>query len=115
MVSPENNSNWLFDYCLPENITFPDGDLPAFESGFHWSSTALPDSSGLSVEFVDSLGTSDGVKEASSRKRFQELSYVLEPGRPPKMDKAVILRDAVQMVTQLRDEAEKLKESHKNL
>lgn len=46
--------------------------------------------------------------------RFQELSSVLEPGRPPKMDKAAILSDAVRMVTLLRDEAEKLKESHEN-
>lgn len=47
--------------------------------------------------------------------RFQELSSILEPGRPPKMDKAAILSDAVRMVNQLRDEAKKLKKSHEVL
>lgn len=47
--------------------------------------------------------------------RFLELGSILEPGRPPKMDKAVILGDAVQMVTHLRMEAEKLKESNEKL
>ncbi|KAL0442886.1 UNVERIFIED_CONTAM: Transcription factor ILR3 [Sesamum latifolium] len=47
--------------------------------------------------------------------RFQELSSILEPGRPPKMDKAGILNDAVRLVIQLREEAQKLKESHDSL
>ncbi|KAK4485133.1 hypothetical protein RD792_007746 [Penstemon davidsonii] len=46
---------------------------------------------------------------------FQELSCILEPGRPPKTDKAVILSDAIQMVIQLREEAQKLKESCNDL
>ncbi|KAG5622793.1 hypothetical protein H5410_008011 [Solanum commersonii] len=46
---------------------------------------------------------------------FQELSSILEPGKQPKMDKSVILGDAVRMVVQLRDEAQKLKESNNNL
>lgn len=44
-----------------------------------------------------------------------ELASILDPGRPPKMDKTVLLVDAVRMVTQLRDEAQKLKESNENL
>lgn len=44
-----------------------------------------------------------------------ELSSILEPGRPPKTDKAAILVDAVKMVTQLRTEAQKLKDSNSNL
>lgn len=47
--------------------------------------------------------------------RFMELSALLEPGRPPKTDKAAILVDAVRMVTQLRGEAQKLKDSNSNL
>jgi hypothetical protein len=47
--------------------------------------------------------------------RFMELSSILDPGRPPKMDKAVMLGDALRMVTQLRGEAQKLKESKENL
>lgn len=44
-----------------------------------------------------------------------ELGAILEPGRPPKTDKAAILVDAVRMVTQLRSEAQKLKDSNSNL
>ncbi|KAK4398991.1 Transcription factor [Sesamum angolense] len=46
---------------------------------------------------------------------FQELSSILEPGRPLKMNKAGILNDAVRLVIQLREEARKLKESHDSL
>lgn len=47
--------------------------------------------------------------------RFLELGSVLDPGRPAKVDKAVVLVDAVRMVTQLREEAQKLKESNESL
>lgn len=47
--------------------------------------------------------------------RFVELGSILEPGRPPKTDKAAILTDAVRMVSQLRGEAQKLKDSNSNL
>lgn len=47
--------------------------------------------------------------------RFLELGSMLEPGRPPKTDKATILSDAVQMMEQLRTEAQKLKQSNENL
>ncbi|GMP65542.1 hypothetical protein CsSME_00026282 [Camellia sinensis var. sinensis] len=47
--------------------------------------------------------------------RFMELGSILEPGRPPKTDKAAILVDAVRMVTQLRSEAQKLKDSNSSL
>ena len=47
--------------------------------------------------------------------RFLELGSILEPGKQPKMDKAAILSDAARMVTQLRMEAQKLKDSNENL
>lgn len=47
--------------------------------------------------------------------RFMELGSILEPGRPPKTDKAAILIDAVRIVTQLRGEAQKLKEANSSL
>ncbi|XP_020273706.1 transcription factor ILR3-like [Asparagus officinalis] len=46
--------------------------------------------------------------------KFMELGSILEPGNP-KMDKAAILSDAVRMVTQLRSEAQKLKDSNESL
>lgn len=47
--------------------------------------------------------------------RFLELSSVLDPGRPPKSDKASILSDAVHILAQLRSEAEQLKEANEKL
>lgn len=43
------------------------------------------------------------------------MGSILEPGRPPKMDKAVILSDALRMMTQLRSEGQKLKKSCEDL
>lgn len=40
---------------------------------------------------------------------------MLEPGRPPKTDKATILSDVVRMMEQLRTEAQKLKQSTEDL
>jgi hypothetical protein len=47
--------------------------------------------------------------------RFLELSAALEPGRPPKTDKATILCDAVRILTQLRSEAQQLQDSNNQL
>ena len=44
-----------------------------------------------------------------------ELSAALEPGRPPKTDKATILNDAVRILAQLRSEAQGLQESNDQL
>ena len=46
---------------------------------------------------------------------FLELSTILEPGRLPKTDKAAILSDAVRMVTQLRSEAQMMRETNEEL
>lgn len=43
------------------------------------------------------------------------MGSILEPGRPPRTDKYAILVDAVRMVTQLRGESQKLKDSNSNL
>ncbi|OIW03166.1 hypothetical protein TanjilG_11803 [Lupinus angustifolius] len=132
MVSPEN-TNWLFDYGLIDDSTF---NVPP--SVFTWPPNPSPN---LGVELDGSLGGSDGLKEPGSKKRgrsdacagssskacreklrrdrlndkFVELSSILEPGRPPKTDKSAILIDAVRMVTQLRGEAQKLKDSNMSL
>ena len=42
------------------------------------------------------------------------MGSILEPGRPPKVD-TVILSDALRMMTQLRNEAHKLKKSCEDL
>ncbi|XP_057472736.1 transcription factor ILR3-like [Actinidia eriantha] len=133
MVSPEN-TNWLFDYGLIEDISAP-------ISGFSWPMQTLNGPSNAGVEIDGSFGDSDSHKETGSKKRarpescgassskacreklrrdklndkFIELGSILEPGRPPKTDKPSILVDAVRMVTQLRGEAQKLKDSNLSL
>ena len=142
MVSPET-TNWIYNYGLIEDIAVPDGNFAAPTSGFSWSmpQPLNASSNNPSVEIDGSFGDSDGPKEAGSKKRgrselcsgssskacreklrrdrlndkFIELGSILEPGRPPKTDKAAILVDAVRMVTQLRSEAQKLKDSNSDL
>ncbi|KAJ0017090.1 hypothetical protein Pint_10849 [Pistacia integerrima] len=116
MASPDNPNNWIFDYGLLEDIH---GELPSLDPPqVLWpsSSSASPDPPlPLSVDFDDSFGNLDALKEIGSRKRFLELGSILDPGRLPKMDKAVLLSDAVRMVIQLRDEARKLKDTNDSL
>ncbi|XP_042482250.1 transcription factor ILR3-like [Macadamia integrifolia] len=142
MISPENH-NWLYDYGVIDDVPVSGGEFQAPVTGFHWPpSQGLNGSSTVSVEIDGFLGEdSDALKEMGSRKRvrsesccapgskacrekmrrdrlndrFLDLGSILEPGRPPKMDKAAILSDAVRMVTQLRNEAQKLKESNESL
>lgn len=137
MVSPEN-TNWLFDYPLIDDIPVADASFAA--SAFAWPLPPPPPSN-VGVEIDASLGDSDGFRDPALKKRgrsdsctvssskacreklrrdrlndkFVELGSILEPGRPPKTDKAAILIDAVRMVTQLRDEAQKLKDSNTGL
>ncbi|XP_012434410.1 transcription factor ILR3 isoform X1 [Gossypium raimondii] len=140
MVSPENTNYWSsFDYAtLINDIPAPDGPY----SGFSWPTRPINASSNVfSVEIDGSFEDSDGLKESGSKKRvrsescnvssskacreklrrdklnekFMELSSILEPEKPPKTDKAAILVDAVRMVTQLRGEAQKLKDSISSL
>ncbi|TYG96181.1 hypothetical protein E1A91_A11G307300v1 [Gossypium mustelinum] len=140
MVSPENANYWSsFDYAtLINDIPAPDGTY----SGFSWPTQPINASSNVfSVDIDGSFEDSDGLKESGSKKRvrsescnvssskacreklrrdrlnekFMELTSILEPERPPKTDKAAILVDAVRMVTQLRGEAQKLKDSNSSL
>ncbi|GFS36728.1 basic helix-loop-helix (bHLH) DNA-binding superfamily protein [Actinidia rufa] len=104
-------STWLFDYGLMEDISaVPGGDFTAAPACFGLAISGLQH-----VEIDCSFGDSESLKETGSRKRFLELGAVLEPGRPPKTDKGAILNDAVRVVTQLRSEAQKLKDSNEEL
>ncbi|XP_057429436.1 transcription factor ILR3-like [Lotus japonicus] len=124
-----DNCNWMLDYG---------GYLELDPPNFSWPSSSPPT---LSVELDDTYGNSDAFKESGSRKRsrsgscnlsgskacrekmrrdqlndrFLELSSILDPGRPSKMDKMGILSDAVRVVSQLREDAQKLRESTENL
>ncbi|ESR60706.1 transcription factor ILR3 [Citrus sinensis] len=137
-IASSDNSDWLIDYSIVDDIPIAGNfDWPS------QAAPAVNASSAASVTIDCSFGDSDGPKEveAGSRKRlrsesccvsgskacreklrrdrlnerFLELGSMLEPGRPPKTDKATILSDAVQMMEQLRTEAQKLKQSNENL
>uniref|UniRef100_A0A0D9WH82 BHLH domain-containing protein n=1 Tax=Leersia perrieri TaxID=77586 RepID=A0A0D9WH82_9ORYZ len=56
-----------------------------------------------------------GQDNSATKKRFNELSAVLEPGKTPKADKVAILSDASRLLSQLRAEAQKLKSSNESL
>ncbi|KAJ8754654.1 hypothetical protein K2173_010745 [Erythroxylum novogranatense] len=140
MVSPEN-TNWLIEYGLIDDIPVPDPNFSVPVSSFSWPVQPLNRSTDVGVEIDGSLGDSDTHKESSSKKRvrseasgassskacrekqrrerlndkFMELGSVLEHGRPPKTDKAAILIDAIRVVTQLRGEAQKLKDLNSGL
>ncbi|CAA0825144.1 Transcription factor bHLH115 [Striga hermonthica] len=135
LPSADDSSNWAFDYELLD-------DLPPVEPCFQWAGppNALPPPASLSTELDHPYRNPDCVNFGSRKRlrssacgasnskaykekvrrdrlneRFQELSSILEPGRPPKIDKGLILCNAIRMVTQLRDEANKLKISNSNL
>lgn len=86
----------------------------------------MPNSSVSTITFCYSARTescasssSKACREKQRRDRlndkFVELGALMDPGRPPKTDKAAILVDAVRMVTQLRTETQKLKDSNLSL
>ncbi|KAB2601065.1 transcription factor ILR3-like [Pyrus ussuriensis x Pyrus communis] len=136
MGSPPQNPNWVFDYGVIDDI-LPSLDPP----GFSWPDHSFAGPTAPGVEFDDSFGNPDSMKETGLRKRVRtgscnvsgskacrekmrrdrlndrlvELSSILEPERPPKTDKVAILGDAIRMVTQLRGEAQQLEESRANL
>ncbi|KAK1304891.1 Transcription factor ILR3 [Acorus calamus] len=142
MGSPEN-PNFYIDFSGIDDFTVDGGDLPeAAGTGIYWPSQGLFNaSSNVSLDNNSGFEDSNGIKDSGSRKRvrsescsvsgskacrekmrrdrlndrFMELGSILEPGKPPKMDKAAILSDAVRMVTQLRGESQKLKESNESL
>lgn len=134
MVSPEN-SNWVYGFL--DDISVPDPSFPVQAPAFNWSN--INASSNISVDGSNS--DSGVIKEAGSKKRvrsetcsgssnkacrekmrrdklndkFMELGAILDPGRPVKTDKAAILIDAARMVTQLRSESQKLKDTNIDL
>nr|XP_023895915.1 transcription factor ILR3-like [Quercus suber]POE56833.1 transcription factor ilr3 [Quercus suber] len=141
-IDSSESSNWLFDYGFVEQISVPGDPFPSSISGsFSWAPQPLDCCFNTSAEVDCSFRDSDSLKEVGHRKRlrpesciasaskacreklrrdwlnerFLELGSILDPGRPPKTDKAAILADAFRMVTQLRSKAQKLKESNEDL
>ncbi|XP_022139836.1 transcription factor ILR3-like [Momordica charantia] len=131
MGSPED-TDWVFDYGVIEDIPVPGGDLPSLDPpAFTLPSRDFTPS--FRTDFEEPHRKPDDINETGSRKRmssggskahkeklrrdrlndrFLELNSIVNHGRPPKIDKSTLLGDAVRMIIQLRDEAQKLKESN---
>ncbi|KAG6538788.1 hypothetical protein ZIOFF_003916 [Zingiber officinale] len=139
MVGSDLNSKrggWLIDYGgVKEDV---------LESGFLWDTRIVDDPSASSAMLgfdvplkEDKCSNSESKKRYENRAescavpgskarrekirrdklndRFTELCSIMEPGKPPKTDKFVILSDATRLVKQLRVEAKKFKESNEAL
>nr|AGN74843.1 bHLH1 [Chrysanthemum x morifolium] len=106
MVSPETTTNWIYDCTSAEQ----DGSLADSDgrkqTGSKKRGRAEP-SSGTS-----SKACREKLRRDKLNDKFVELASILEPGKPPKIDKAAILVDAVRKLAQLRNEAQKLKNSN---
>ncbi|XP_062189892.1 transcription factor ILR3-like isoform X2 [Phragmites australis] len=55
------------------------------------------------------------IRRDKLNERFLELGAILEPGKTPKMDRSAILNDAIRIVSELRSEAQNLKDSNESL
>ncbi|TQD74237.1 hypothetical protein C1H46_040233 [Malus baccata] len=71
--------------------------------------------SALDVPAAAVSSASQSQEKECPRKRFVELNGVLEPGRPPKTDKAAMLDDTIKVLNQLRAEAQELTETNQKL
>nr|QFU95348.1 basic helix-loop-helix DNA-binding superfamily protein 104 [Eriobotrya japonica] len=120
------------DETQPTDFLWPN-DTPSF-GDFEFSAVDVPAAAASSAsqsqekECPRKRGRTDACSGGSGAKacreklrrerlndRFVELSGVLEPGRPPKTDKAAILDDAIRVLNQLRAEAQELTETNQKL
>ncbi|GAY52572.1 hypothetical protein CUMW_142910 [Citrus unshiu] len=73
-----------------------------------------PEQNGSADNDISSTGVVPPENE-NTRKRFLDLSCILEPGRPARTDKPAILDDAIRVLNQLRTESQELKETNEKL
>ncbi|TKY53707.1 dimerization protein [Spatholobus suberectus] len=124
MDSLEDSGCWDFlDY------SFIDQSPPDFLWSNHSVGTEIdiPGDGVASQENTRKRGRTDSCCKAGSKacreklrreklnERFCDLSSVLEPGRPVRTDKPAILDDAIRVLSQLKTEAEELKNTNEKL
>ncbi|KAG2717098.1 hypothetical protein I3760_03G157100 [Carya illinoinensis] len=115
------SSNWLFDYEIMGDISVTDGSFQVPASGsFSWGPQPFNCSSNCRLRpetngATGSRACREKLRRDCLNERFLELGSIVAPGRPAKTDKTAILIDAIRMMTQLRSEAQKLKESNEDL
>ncbi|KAK7261053.1 hypothetical protein RIF29_27356 [Crotalaria pallida] len=138
MDSSGASTCWLYDYDYAFDVAGTDF-MATDSAGFTWlpqtqtHHTFNNDPSNMSLDMEYSLDSTmlengpskrlrsesyasgskacrEKLRRDKLNERFLELSSILEPGKPPKTDKVALLSDAVHVVTNLRNEAQKLKE-----
>ncbi|XP_073005389.1 transcription factor ILR3-like isoform X1 [Typha latifolia] len=139
-MGSHENSEWVLDCPLIDDAAVAAGELAASGSGLYWNPQGINGSSIPGVDINGSFVGSDCTEESGANKRarsenkqptskacrekmrrdklndrFLELGSILDPAKPLKMDKAAILVDAVRMVTELRNESQKLQDSNESL
>ncbi|XP_076902946.1 transcription factor ILR3-like isoform X1 [Bidens hawaiensis] len=125
---PDGNNNFIVSgsgFTWPiQSTTFngsssnPSGDLDGSivdSDGHNNDSRSMKRGRGESCSGTSSKACREKLRRDKLNDKFVELASILDPGRPPKIDKAAILVDAVHVVTQLRKEAQKLKDSSLDL
>jgi len=145
MVSPESTNwlydYGVIDDCINPIGAADHCNFSAPTSAFTWPPSNPTANPTFGLELDGAIGDLEALEENTAKKRaraepsgqssskacreklrrdrlndkFVELASILEPGRSPKTDKAAILVDAVRMVTQLRGETQKLKDSNAGL
>ncbi|XP_031473291.1 transcription factor bHLH115-like isoform X3 [Nymphaea colorata] len=120
MASGENPV-WLPDYGLidMDDVGNFAGDFPCTVAAdeFYSALGAVPEISSRteSCGAYGSKASREKLRRDKLNDRFLELGCLLEPGKKPKTDKSTILCDAIRVVNQLRNDAEKRKEENEQL
>ncbi|MBA0749541.1 hypothetical protein Gogos_003457, partial [Gossypium gossypioides] len=117
---------WDFlDYSFIDENTSPDILLPNYSSGreivvhqekeFVDSDCSRKRGRSGSCSRPGTKACREKLRREKLNERFLDLSSTLEPGRPARTDKSAILDDAIRVLTQLRTDAQELKETNEKL
>ncbi|KAB2061967.1 hypothetical protein ES319_A10G122300v1 [Gossypium barbadense] len=118
--------DWDFlDYSFIDENTSPDILLPNYssgreivvhqEKGFVDRDCSRKRGRSGSCSRPGTKACREKLRREKLNERFLDLSSILEPGRPARTDKSAILDDAIRVLTQLRTDAQELKETNEKL
>ncbi|KAL5082064.1 hypothetical protein RYX36_010485 [Vicia faba] len=118
---PSSNISLEMEYSLDSTVfeNGPSKPSKRLQMEYSLDSTILENVSSKRLRTESYASGSKAGREKVRRDKlndkFLELSSVLEPDTLPKTDKVTLLNDAVRVVTQLRNEAQRLKERNDEL
>ncbi|XP_068645678.1 transcription factor ILR3-like [Aristolochia californica] len=116
-VGDSDDFRWTLDGFsdLPNACVEVDGSYKNISCGDREQSSARKRARDGSGAGPKSKACREKMRRERLNDRFLELSSIIEPGRPPKSDKAMILSDAARVLVQLRNEAQQLKDANEKL